>query len=72
MKVSVEKQHSSSTKPIICITASSTSLMYFGILIPRICDEVKVFHNLVIGLTSKGFYIANLTFFVMVRINKDL
>jgi hypothetical protein len=72
MKVSVERQCSSSTKPITCTIASLASLMYFGILISRIYEEIKVLHNLVIELTSKGLCLANLAFFVMVRTNKDL
>jgi hypothetical protein len=71
MKVSVERQCSSSTKPITCTTTSLASLMYFGILTLKINEEVKVLHNLVIELTSKGLSIANLAFFVVIT-NKDL
>jgi len=45
--------------------------MYFGILTLKINEEVKVLHNLVIELTSKGLSIANLAFFVVIT-NKDL
>jgi hypothetical protein len=72
MKISVEKQHSFSIEPITCTTSSLANLVYSGILISRNWKEVKVLHNLVIGLTSKCFCITNLTFFVMVLTNKDL
>jgi len=72
MKVNVEKQCLSSTKPIICTIASSTNLIYFGILIFKIWEKVKVLQNLVIRFTSKGFYIANLTLFVMLYTKIDL
>jgi hypothetical protein len=72
MKVNVEEKCSSSKESIIYTITSSTSLMYFRILTSKNCEEIKVFHNLVVGLTSKGFCITNLTFFVMVGIDKDL
>jgi hypothetical protein len=71
MKVNVEKQCSSSTEAITYTIASLASLMYFKILTSRNCEEIKVLHNLVTGLTSKDFCITNLAFFVMVRTNKD-
>jgi hypothetical protein len=41
--------------------------MYFKILFSRIQKEVKVLHNLVNVFTSKGFYIANIILFVMLK-----
>jgi len=70
MKVSVEKQHSFAIEPIIYSKFSQLDVLHdFYFKNPK---EVRVLHNLVTGLTSKGFYIANLTFFVMVKTNKDL
>jgi len=65
MKVNIEKQCLFSKEPIICTIASSMNLIYFGILLFLIWKEMKILHNLVMGLTWKGFYIANLTLFVM-------
>ncbi len=72
MKVSIEKQCSSSTKPITCTIASSTNLIYYGILFSKNWKEVRVLHNLMTRWTSKGFCIANLTLFVMLSTNRDL
>jgi hypothetical protein len=41
--------------------------MYFMILFSRIQKEVKVFHNMVNGFTSKGFYVANIILFVVLK-----
>ncbi len=38
----------------------------------KIKKKVNVLRNLVRGLTSKGFYIANLTLFIMLNTNIDL
>ncbi len=72
MKINVWKQQSFSIEPITCTTTSLANLVYSGILTSRIRKEVRVLHNLVTGLTLEGFCIANLTFFVMVKTNKDL
>jgi hypothetical protein len=71
MKVNVEKQHSFAIEPVTYTTTNLANLMYSKILIFRIW-EIKVFHNLVTGLTLKGFCIANLAFFIMVKTNKNL
>jgi len=46
--------------------------MYSRIFFTNICDEENVFHNLVSGFTSKGFYITNLKLFFMVMTEKDI
>ncbi len=71
IKVNIEKHHSFSIEPINC-TANSTNLMHLGIFYSRICDEERVFHNLVNPLISNGFCIINLTSFFMVSTNKNL
>ncbi len=68
MKVNnIEKQWSSLTQSITCTITSLANLMYFRILFSRIQKEVKVLHNLVNVFTSKGFYIANIILFVMLK-----
>jgi len=72
MKVSVEKQCSSSNEPIINTTFSSMNSMYSWNFSTKIYDEKRVLHNFISGFISKGFCIANFELFFVVMTNKDL
>ncbi len=72
MKVNIKKHCSSSIEPIIFSITSSADLMYLRIFSTKICDDERVFHNLVNGFTSKGFCITNLELFFMVMIKRNL
>jgi hypothetical protein len=46
--------------------------MYSRIFFTSICDEESVIHNLVNGVTSKGFCITNLDLFFVVMTKRNL
>jgi hypothetical protein len=72
MKVSVEKQCSSSNEPIINTTFSSMNSMYSWNFSTKIYDEKRVLHNFISGFISKVFCIVNFELFFVVITNKDL
>jgi hypothetical protein len=72
MKVSVEKQCSSSNEPITNTTFSSMNSMYSWNFSTKIYDEKRVLHKFINGFISKCFCIANFELFFMVMTNKDL
>jgi hypothetical protein len=61
IKVKVKEHHSSFKKTTNCTVANLINLMYLRIFYSKICDEEKVFHNLVRKLRSNVKYVVQQT-----------